>query len=821
MAALPDNDRITGPFIASAGQTAFPADFPLIRREGLRLRIRRGAVYLPVEAYPDVDADAEGVDGFTAVRATGCQAGDQVWVFSDLAPERMRQHTPNGAVRSATLEADAIEFQAQLQEHRRDLALTMSVLPGDTPPSPESLSAAAEAGEMAQAALVAVEDRIAKDKYPVIRDLSLEAGDGVTDCSAILKRTDVGFLTLPPGDYRVKADCTITRPLYFAPGSRMTIDAGVTVTFAGRGRVTSDSRRQIFYGVGAVSGLPHVDVTWFAGDKIYFFSNQEMVNLGDISASVTGANADVELQKAFNAVRACGAINLQDGVLTKGPALISCPVQVSIRGRRQSSIFIWNTTTTNGFALPYERSNMDGFSLRRADLNVPSAAGAALVVSGANMVRDFYINGAYIAGNSDNQSGPIFKEFEIFNSRYIGLALIDTNDPVVSTGFIVTDDEYTAFSSASGGWNPQPNDTLTGSTSGCKMRVKRIGSTFLIATRFYGVAAKPQIGETYTCSSGGAATLSTYVMNHQLGGLRIVQNDTVGPLTEAVMLKHLDIIGGRHNITIDGAAALFRQGPSYNRASDLWLDSALDSALVMSRTDGWTFSGACIQSRFDGLVADNIRNCRFIGGDIRHCAAAGAVLGPGCSALDFIGTTIADNRYGVPGNTGAHVVITNDPATRITFTGGTIGRSVSDGVTTDYGISLIGAGGQLYLWGVRFGETASIRLGAIQNLSSVTSYTVDGCSGLILKQKGSFAVAVGASASAPINHTLSVQPTFVDFKLTTSDPGGLGGAYCIAIPSADITPTTFIARLYDNNAALVNATRNIVVNWEIDLSYKV
>lgn len=665
-------------------------------------------------------------------------------------------------------------------------------------------------------------DRLPKDEYPTVKELLEAAGDGITNVGPTLARTDVDFFTLPPGNFLVSTNTTITRPVYFAPGSIMTISPGVTVTFSGKGQVTSDCRRQVFYGTGAVAGLPSVDVTWFAGDKIYFFTNNEMVNDGDITASVTGANAVSDLQRAFNAVRACGSIDLQEGVLTMGGGtLVSCPVQVSVRGRKQSSIFIWNGTETNGFSLPYERSSMTGFTIRRANLNVPSTTGSALLASGGARFYDFNLNGCYVGVNSDNQSGPVVENFNIFNARSTGISLTDTNDPIVQNGFIVTDDEYTLFSGATGGWNPQSGNTLTGVTSGCQMRVKRIGSLFLIATRFYGNANKPQIGETFNCSSGGSAVLATYIMNHDLGGLRIVQGDQVGPLTEAVMLNKLDIIGGRYNITIDGAAASFRDGPSYNRASAIWLDSALDDALLMSNTDGWTFEGLCVQSRFDGIAMANVRNIRFVGGDVRHCAAAGVVAGSACTSVDFIGMTIADNRYGIAGNTGGHVYIANDATTRITFVGGAISRSGAGGITTDYGIILTGSGGQLYLWGVRFGPVADLRLGAISGLSSLTRYTVDACSGLLLKNRGSFQIATGQSASADIFHGVVIPVAFTDIRLTCSDPGGLGRAYAAATPTADITSTTFKARLYDIDAAIVNAARQVTLNWEIDLSYKV
>ena len=120
MAELPENDRIAGPFIAYEGQTDFPADFPLINLAGLRLRYERvggGGI----EGAPEVLAVDETPAGFICRRALPMKAGDRVWVYSELPPARLRRHTPNGAIRSATLEGDAEELQAQLQEVRREL----------------------------------------------------------------------------------------------------------------------------------------------------------------------------------------------------------------------------------------------------------------------------------------------------------------------------------------------------------------------------------------------------------------------------------------------------------------------------------------------------------------------------------------------------------------------------------------------------------------------------------------------------------------------------------------------------------------------------
>lgn len=139
MAALPENDRIAGPFIAVAGQTDFPADFPLLKADALRVRRERaGAVTILSGA--ELSAIDQSGTGFTCRLASPSVAGDLCWIYSRLPAARLRQHTPNGAVRSPTLESDAEEFQGQLQEHRaqldRSISLPVGVSGGEVPWSP-------------------------------------------------------------------------------------------------------------------------------------------------------------------------------------------------------------------------------------------------------------------------------------------------------------------------------------------------------------------------------------------------------------------------------------------------------------------------------------------------------------------------------------------------------------------------------------------------------------------------------------------------------------------------------------------------------------
>ncbi|MCO8030132.1 hypothetical protein NI454_09225 [Brevundimonas diminuta] len=110
----------------------------------------------------------------------------------------MRAHTPNGATRTATLEEDATELQAQLQEASRDLGLAVVVEPGEDPPSiedvkkaaeaaPGVLAAAEEAKLAAEEAKGATENKLDKELPPT----SPEVFDGGYSANVILDKPHV------------------------------------------------------------------------------------------------------------------------------------------------------------------------------------------------------------------------------------------------------------------------------------------------------------------------------------------------------------------------------------------------------------------------------------------------------------------------------------------------------------------------------------------------------------------------------------------------------------------------------------------------------
>ncbi|MGR6533135.1 hypothetical protein [Brevundimonas sp. RM1] len=193
MAALPENDRIAGPFTATAGQTDFPADFPLLKAEGLRVRLQRagGTVTLSPPSVTPVDVVQSG---FNARLTEAAQGGDLVWVYSELPAARMREHTPNGVVRSATLEGDAEEAQAQLQEVRRDLRRAVMVEVGEAQVSPPDVLEAARAIEKKADKVFALDTEtipipLARRFAPYINTWGRGAtGNGSTDDTAACQR---------------------------------------------------------------------------------------------------------------------------------------------------------------------------------------------------------------------------------------------------------------------------------------------------------------------------------------------------------------------------------------------------------------------------------------------------------------------------------------------------------------------------------------------------------------------------------------------------------------------------------------------------------
>ena len=128
MATLPENDRLTGPFVAIAAQVAFDADWPLIDAPGdpagtcvVIRRERAGVITEHLLASGFFSITATSASAFTATLAVGATAGDRYWLIGRQKQKRLRAHPEGGSIRTPTLEDDARELAARAQEARRDL----------------------------------------------------------------------------------------------------------------------------------------------------------------------------------------------------------------------------------------------------------------------------------------------------------------------------------------------------------------------------------------------------------------------------------------------------------------------------------------------------------------------------------------------------------------------------------------------------------------------------------------------------------------------------------------------------------------------------
>jgi hypothetical protein len=142
MPTLPLNDRLTPDvgtvYTATAGQTDFAADFPIILSaagviEGLFVRRVRDTQEA-ILSYPEsLDVIAQTDGGFTVRLGLPCEAGDSVQIYSQLPADRDRANAPGGSIRTDTLEGDALRFAALIQELRRDVDRAVKAPLGQVP----------------------------------------------------------------------------------------------------------------------------------------------------------------------------------------------------------------------------------------------------------------------------------------------------------------------------------------------------------------------------------------------------------------------------------------------------------------------------------------------------------------------------------------------------------------------------------------------------------------------------------------------------------------------------------------------------------------
>lgn len=120
IATIAENDRKER-FIATAGQTVFPYDFPIYAATDLQVRRERAGVITLLTL--GTDYSVTGVlnqTGGNVVLTTGANAGDIIVILSAMSTARATQFVNGGDLAAAALEAELNRIRILFQQNNRD-----------------------------------------------------------------------------------------------------------------------------------------------------------------------------------------------------------------------------------------------------------------------------------------------------------------------------------------------------------------------------------------------------------------------------------------------------------------------------------------------------------------------------------------------------------------------------------------------------------------------------------------------------------------------------------------------------------------------------
>lgn len=120
IATIAENDRKER-FIATAGQTVFPYDFPIYAAADLQVRRERaGAITILILGTDYSVTDVENQTGGNVVLTTGATAGDIIVILSAMSTARAAQFVNGGDLAAAALEAELNRIRILFQQNTRD-----------------------------------------------------------------------------------------------------------------------------------------------------------------------------------------------------------------------------------------------------------------------------------------------------------------------------------------------------------------------------------------------------------------------------------------------------------------------------------------------------------------------------------------------------------------------------------------------------------------------------------------------------------------------------------------------------------------------------
>ena len=143
--SIPDNDRKER-FIATAGQTIFPFDFPIFAATDLQVKRERTGVESTLILGTDYTLTGAGEQaGGNITLTTGAQLNDIIVLLSAMPSGRTTQYVNGGDLPAAALESDFARLQILLQQILRDARAGL-LYPQTDGPMPDLPPIASRAG---------------------------------------------------------------------------------------------------------------------------------------------------------------------------------------------------------------------------------------------------------------------------------------------------------------------------------------------------------------------------------------------------------------------------------------------------------------------------------------------------------------------------------------------------------------------------------------------------------------------------------------------------------------------------------------------------
>jgi len=448
------------------------------------------------------------------------------------------------------------------------------------------------------------------------------AGNGTANDRNAVAVADARGPIVITANHRISSNLTFTHRPVFLFNGRLTIDAGVIVTFSDDYEA---AETQIFYGAGAVAGLSKTNVAHFAGD---------LLNVANDSVA--------RIQKAYDAVVVRGLVEWPSGDFYSNGTIITATKGQHTRGKgMRASRLLWLTPTANGihhYTVEGPRVEDIGFDMANANTLATAGVGILLGAGAVNSsVSDVRIQRGFAGGENVDCSGTLWQNVQIFDMLEYGKRAINSDnvsDQNVSVSAFSTAVDF----SSTAGLTPGDPVLFSNGANGTFLYLTSPTRAHVVINDILPVGGN-------TANNGGAfaATVLAVRTPHRLGALRLENR------CELYRGTNSTYAGGHFYMTITAASDVRGSRPYACRFTACDIDSAHEGASI-EKCDDITFSNCYLFNRAGYAVTleGTSRRVNFHSTTIMASWLEAIYVKTGAVACSFVdGKIVGANRSGL------------------------------------------------------------------------------------------------------------------------------------------------------------------------------